>query len=108
MKSRLTDLKLNEYIREVLSYRADLRDSDSRLITHIWYKEAEQLGINLKGISGFELLKYLQTETFTSTESIRRSRQKVQEQHPETRGKKYLDRQAKANEVREFYRKDAA
>ena len=108
MKSRLTDLKLHDYIREVLAYRADLRDSDSRLITHIWYKEAEQLGIELKNISGYDLLKYLQSETFTSTESIRRSRQKVQEQHAETRGQKYLERQAKANEVKEFYRKDAA
>jgi hypothetical protein len=102
------DTKLHDYIREVLTRRPELRDSDSLLIAHIWYKEATESGINLETTSAFQFLKHLQAEKFTSTESIRRSRQKVQEQHAETRGQKYLERQAKANEVKDFYRKDAA
>lgn len=107
MKSRLTDLKLHDYIREVLTRRADLRDCDNSLISHIWWREAEAQGIDLEKISAFQFLKHLKAKDFTSHESIRRSRQKVQEQHAETRGQKYLERQAKAQEVKEFYRKVA-
>jgi hypothetical protein len=108
MKSRLFDLNLNDYIAEALKNRPDLRDSDSRLITHIWYREAAQKGLDVQKITAFDFLKYLRDETFTSTESIRRSRQRTQEMIPETRGKKYLERQAKAGEVKEFYRKENA
>lgn len=105
MKSRITDGKLHNYISKILIQRPDLRDSDSRLITHIWYHEVKEKGHNIDKMSAVEFLKLLQGNILTSTESIRRGRQKVQELVPETRGKKYKQRHSKSKEVRDFYSK---
>jgi hypothetical protein len=41
--------------------------------------------------------------SFTSTESIQRSRRKVQEHCPELRGKRWKERQVKEAVVRNYY-----
>lgn len=103
MDSKLTDTGLHERITRILEQREDLRDSDSRLITYVWFIEAREKGIELEKITGMDMLKLLRGDTFTSSESIRRSRQKVQEKYPSTRGKKYRQRHEKEKEVRNFY-----
>lgn len=105
MKSRLTDTNLYDRILSILKERPDLRDSDSRLITYVWYVESGWFGHDVKTMSAFEFLNLLRTDKLTSSESIRRCRQKVQEQNADTRGQKYKERHKKELEVRGYYSK---
>jgi len=70
-----------------------LRDDDNKLIANIWHNE---VSINLDAKS---FLSLLAKGKLTNTETIRRCRQKVQEQHPELRGTKYKYRQDLKTEV---------
>jgi len=103
MKSRLLSKRLYDYISKILVQRLDLRDSDDKLIAHIWHKEASEHGIKLGEITGLDLLRFIRDGNFTNPESIRRSRQKVQEEIPATRGTKYSQRHKKAAEVRNVF-----
>jgi len=103
MKSKLLSKRLYDYISRILITRLDLRDSDDKLIAHIWFKEASELGRDLEKTTGIEFLALIRDGYFTSSESIRRSRQKVQEEIPDTRGKKYSQRHKKAVEVRDLF-----
>lgn len=103
MKNRLTDNKLQDAVHQILIHKPELRDSDSGLITYYWYREATDEGMDLWAMSAVDFLSLLKSEKFTSPESIRRCRQKVQELHPETRGAKYKHRHKKEKEVRDFY-----
>lgn len=105
MKNRLTDKKLLDNIRELLTKMPSMRDSDLKLITYIWYKEALELDYDFKTLLALDFLTLLRNDEFTSSESIRRCRQKVQELYPETRGNKYSHRHAKEVEVRNHFSK---
>ena len=50
-------------------------------------------GVDLNELSAFDLLKYYAESKLTNAESIRRMRAKLQEEHPELRGRKYQLRQ---------------
>lgn len=68
-----------------------LRDDDSKLIATIWY---QQLGKPMVDqMSGFDMLQAFADNILINPESIRRMRQKVQEQQPELRGKTFQSRQ---------------
>lgn len=64
-----------------------LKDSDEKLIASFWYHEIG--GNNFAAMTAHDLLKKFTEGKLTSAESIRRCRQKLQEQHPELRGKMY-------------------
>jgi hypothetical protein len=62
------------------------RDSDNLLIARIWYEEvSEELTLT-------EFLKSFSIGKYTSPESVRRVRQKIQELNPELRGTSYKER----------------
>lgn len=63
-----------ELVLDLLTKYPALRDSDKKLIWSVWIKEGKVVGGKIS------MEDFLKT---TSTESIRRSRQKVQEEHPE-------------------------
>lgn len=77
----------------------ETRDSDLLLISLIWQSQNETLYTS-------EFFKAFKDGRFTNPESIRRSRQKWQEERPDLRGKNYKERKAKEiqviEEVREF------
>ena len=86
--------KLKERVKELLVNQIDTRDNDNSLISQIWLDE----GVPVNSIDF--LIKYSKGG-FTSAESIRRARQKLQEEHENLRGDKYNERQRKGEEVRQ-------
>lgn len=79
-------MKTIDKVLKLLNEDPRTRDSDELLTALIWHQETDQT------LTSFEwLLKYSQ-KGFTSAESIRRCRQKLQEDFPGLRGKSYLQR----------------
>ncbi len=68
-----------------------LRDSDERLCAAIWRNEIERQAAPTLFP---DFLAYYAAGKLTSAESIRRTRQKLQEEQPALRGAKYEARQA--------------
>ena len=67
-----------------------LRDSDSKLIANFWYYE---IGESFNDMTAPEFLKMFAEGKLTNTETIRRVRQKLQEEFPFLRGENYKERQ---------------
>ena len=86
--------KLKERVRQLLIEQPQTRDNDNLLIAQIWLDE----GVPSESV--VFLVKYSRGG-FTSAESIRRSRQKLQEAEESLRGETYHERQRKGEEVRQ-------
>jgi len=80
-------------ITKLLMDNPSNRDSDNKLIANFWWKELYNNKININDLSAFDFLHMLSENKFTSSETIRRTRAKVQEEHKELRGKLYNKRQ---------------
>jgi SMC interacting uncharacterized protein involved in chromosome segregation len=78
---------IKDKIKYLLEKYPHLRDDDNKLIANVWYNEAD------KSLSTEEFLKLLSQGKLTNSESIRRCRQKIQEQNIHLRGKRYNYRQ---------------
>jgi len=90
----MTLLNQMELVEHFLKADPQCRDSDRRLIARVWIKTLKTFGVNLDTMSAKDLLKIIAGESMLpSSESIRRSRQKLQEQHASLRGEKYKFRQ---------------
>lgn len=86
-----------ERVKEILTKYPEMRDSDNKLMAHIW---REDLGYKLNVMSAQELLVNLASKhDLSSWGSITRTSRKVQELHSELRGKNYIDRHKKEIEV---------
>ena len=80
-----------------------LRDSDNKLIARYWHNEMSGKGMNPSELSAYEMLCLFAESKLTNPETIRRMRQKLQEQHKELRGKKYQERKGT---IQNQWRKD--
>jgi hypothetical protein len=95
---------IKKKIITLLREKPHLRDDDNKLIANIW---CEETGKDEKGVSitrqttARDFLYAFASGQYTSPESIRRARQKVQEQNPELRGKSYKNRKKNATEIRQ-------
>lgn len=87
---------LQETVESMLENDPKARDSDMRLISLIWHSE---LGV-LKD-KCMPLLKLIAYSKVTNFESISRCRRKLQELQPDLRGKKYLERHKKQEEIKD-------
>ena len=76
-----------------------LRDSDERLIATYWMKEAGSKDA-LDSMTATQFLLNYVSGAYTSPESIRRMRQKIQEQDESLRGKSYSKRKKLEENVR--------
>lgn len=86
-------------VKQLLVKFPHLRDSDVKLISNIWHS---QIGAEkAKSISAFDFLAEFSQGKFINPESIRRIRQKIQEQNEDLRGKSYKDRNKKGAEMRQ-------
>jgi len=66
-----------------------LKDSDERLIANFW---AQEVGSGSDKMTAEQFLRLYSKGVLTSAESIRRTRQIIQKQMPELRGKNYEER----------------
>ena len=76
-----------ELIIDLLTKHPHLRDDDNRLIATVWNIEQDT-----DNMSAFDLLKLVAQGEMTNTESIRRSRAKIQQERIELHGDKYIER----------------
>jgi len=88
-------MKTKEKVKNLLINNPKLRDSDSKLISRYWFNELKCMGLNAEEVTAYDLLSLFATSNVTSTETIRRVRQKLQEEHPELRGENYKNRKGK-------------
>tara|TARA_R100001244_G_C5165105_1_gene131356 strand:- start:357 stop:755 length:399 start_codon:yes stop_codon:yes gene_type:complete len=93
----------SEKITELLQSFTHLRDDDNKLIASIWKWQINALGYSYDTMLAHELLTLYSKKGLASAESIRRSRQKIQELNIHLRGDKYEDRQkATKNVIKEL------
>ena len=84
---------MKEKVKSLLMNNPSNRDSDNKLIANYWHFELLKKDVDFNELSAFDLLKYYAESKLTNAESIRRMRAKLQEEHPELRGRKYQLRQ---------------
>jgi hypothetical protein len=88
-----------DVIIDLLTNKEHLRDNDQALIANIWWRELVTQGKDKS--TAFEMLKVFSEGKLSNPESIRRSRQKIQEEQPELRGKSYRARHREQDNVKE-------
>lgn len=81
--NKTTKIKVLEFLKRC----PVLRDNDLRLVANIWKTE-----VNYQDMSAKDLLQAMADGRLTHPESIRRIRQKLQQEDPHLRGEKYLER----------------
>lgn len=74
-------MKTIEKVLKLLNEDDRCRDNDELLIALVWYMETDRT------MTAYEWLLKYSKRGFTSAESIRRCRQKLQEKNPGLRGK---------------------
>ena len=82
-------------VKQRLENSTKMRDDDALLIADVWREEFAELGAK----SVYDVLNAIAGRMVTSPESIRRSRQKVQQDNANLRGQVYNQRHAKEIEV---------
>ena len=98
MEQFFNGLKNNKIKVEFLLHKYPaLRDNDSKLIANFWFY---QIGEILNEMKAPELLKMFADGDLVNPETIRRVRQKLQEQTPYLRGNKYNKRMEQSEYVR--------
>jgi hypothetical protein len=97
---------VRERVLKVLLDFPETRDNDKLLTIHIW---SEESSLSRTDLLGKFIDKFIAGE-LTNTESIRRVRQKLQEEHEMLRGKMYGKRRDKqkeiVNELRHGFKRD--
>src|SRR6187549_1686175 len=87
-------------VKSLLKAHPHLRDSDNKLIANIWYKDLVDMGLKPASITAMNFLFFYGDKQLTNAETIRRVRQKIQEENPELRGTVNEARQKEGEEVR--------
>ena len=85
-------MKTKKEIEKLLIKSPHLKDSDNKLIATYWLRELEHKGLNAYKSSAYDFLKLYSESNVTNAETIRRMRQKLQEEKPELRGEVYNKR----------------
>lgn len=102
MLQELTSKPLKARVAHWLTVQPSNRDNDMALLANIWKEEF----IAMHGAATYAkavlhgFLGIMANKKLSSPESVRRLRQKVQEEQPELRGSTYKVRQKHSNEVR--------
>ena len=97
---RLNDT--SERVKVLLLKYPQYRDNDNKLIAHIMRDDMKKvLNKPPDYITGTEVLQLIADGSLTNTESIRRSRQKLQEHNPYLRGSKYKQKQASTTKFKQ-------
>lgn len=90
-------VKIKDIVYHLLIDYPELRDNDRQLMLNVWAKQDGSL-VNGRMFRDFAL--GFKRGDFADPESIRRTRQKLQELHPELRGRTYRERQNLSSQMR--------
>jgi hypothetical protein len=91
-----------DIVKALLISYPETRDNDSLLTAYIWDMDLKKIEKDSKIISAFDLLKmYARESVLTNAESLRRVRQKLQEDQPALRGKNWIERHKNQDEIKE-------
>ena len=87
-------------VEDLLHQYAHYRDSDTRIIAHIWMRQLGGLE-NMKSISLYDFFQlWIENKNIVSPDTITRARRKVQEENVDLRGKTYKKRKKQAKDVK--------
>jgi len=92
----LLNQSVKETVRDLLITFPKCRDDDSILLANIWYEEAKELKLERT----HQFLEALINKKLSNPETIRRCRQKIQEEIPSTRGNNYIYRKTRGEHIR--------
>lgn len=87
-------------VRKLLVEKPYLRDDDNKLISYILMEDAGGIEA-LRSMSALDFLTTFSKGKFTSPESVRRMRAKLQEQEVELRGELYNKRKGDGDNMRD-------
>jgi hypothetical protein len=96
--------EIEKLVHYFLEKYPDLRDDYLQLTTQVWYYQMVDSGLHLDSKLPLFFNQYCNGE-LTNEETIQRTRRKLQEKHPELRGKKWQERQHDENDVRQNIKK---
>lgn len=100
---------IQKSVQKFLELEPGLRDDDNRLLANIWHEhimKTMQYILSPEQLEGInELLQKLAQGDLPNWESVRRSRQKLQEENPELRGRLWERRHQAQNKVAAEIRK---
>ena len=94
--------KTTEIVKEILQSEKQARNSDSYLYLKVISNIAEQIGVNIHGLSVPTFLLSGADMGFVGFETVRRTRQKIQQHHPELAACKAVE-DFRAENEKEFY-----
>mgnify|MGYP003639668604 FL=1 len=94
-------LKNKDIVLNLLQNQIGLRDNDSKLLANVWHKHITNLGIDPGRNSAIFLLAMLAEGKLPNSESVRRIRQKLQEEFKDLRGVNYAKRHNQKEKVKE-------
>jgi hypothetical protein len=90
---------LSDEIHALLEMKEAYRDDDAKLVCAYYFQRLG--GANLERMNAIEFLHLLAGGRIPFPDNITRVRRKLQEKHPELRGKEWGKRHILANEVRQ-------
>lgn len=85
-------MNTKEIVKELLINKPHLRDNDNMLICAYWWRELKRRKINPNEMNGLEFMHLFANNKLTNLKTIERMRRKLQQEHPELRGKLYIAR----------------
>ena len=94
-------LKNKDIVLNLLQNHIHLRDNDFKLLANVWHKHFTNLGIDPGMHSASFLLAMLAEGKLPNSESVRRIRQKLQEEFKDLRGVNYAKRHNQKKKVKE-------
>ena len=97
--SRVSVKNVKDRVASLLEEHPSLRDDDNRLIANIWFNDALTANPDLSISVVKDFLQLVADGNLTNPESIRRSRQLVQEKNPHLRGNTYNMRQSNKRNI---------
>jgi hypothetical protein len=91
--------RIKNLVTKLLIEYPRLRNSDTKLMANIWRRDLIRLGQEPNQINAMTFLTFFAAGQLTNPETIRRVRQKIQEQNPELQGKVRGLRKQQAEEI---------
>ena len=91
---------VKDRVKALLEKHPHLRDSDNKLIATIWKQDLLNCNEDPSNMTAYSFLMLYSRALLTNSETIRRVRQKIQEENPGLRGTVNEARQKEGEEVR--------